>query len=371
MITVATEPAADLARAGTGRTGGAPVVASAASPDPNSVPADGSNRPGWKFGTNTNPKLIVIDPGHGGADSGTAHNGLVEKSVTLDIAQRLRSVLTAQGWTVRLTRETDVDPVSSREPRQDARRRQAERRRPGLSADPLRRREQPRRAALHQHPRQQRAARERARHDRLLVQAAGRARSRRRSRRASSRSRGTADDGTRHENFYVVRHTAMPAVLIETAFATNPGDVALAAPALVPSERRAGDRQRRQSLRRRTERERAEPAAIVIGLYDSGLGGLTVLAALRAAGIDQDVVYFADQAHVPYGEQSDGELHGFLTENLALARRAARRCRRHRLQHELRRRAALRLARDAVSRPRPDRSPPAARSPAPRTAASR
>ena len=35
------------------------------------------------------------------------------------------------------------------------------------------------------------------------------------------------DDGTRHENFYVVRHTTMPAVLIETAFVTNPGDVEL------------------------------------------------------------------------------------------------------------------------------------------------
>jgi len=56
----------------------------------------------------------------------------------------------------------------------------------------------------------------------------------------------------------------------------------------------------------------------VLGLYDSGLGGLTVLAALRAAGIDADVVYFADQAHLPYGEKSDATLHGFLQQNLAL-----------------------------------------------------
>ncbi|HZO92908.1 MAG TPA: glutamate racemase [Candidatus Baltobacteraceae bacterium] len=55
----------------------------------------------------------------------------------------------------------------------------------------------------------------------------------------------------------------------------------------------------------------------MLGLYDSGLGGLTVLAALRAAGIDQDVVYFADQAHVPYGDRSDAQIHGFLGENLA------------------------------------------------------
>jgi glutamate racemase len=55
----------------------------------------------------------------------------------------------------------------------------------------------------------------------------------------------------------------------------------------------------------------------VIGVYDSGLGGLTVLAALRAAGIGDDVVYFADQAHVPYGERTDADLHGLLTANLA------------------------------------------------------
>jgi glutamate racemase len=56
----------------------------------------------------------------------------------------------------------------------------------------------------------------------------------------------------------------------------------------------------------------------MLGLYDSGLGGLTVLAALRRAGIRQDVVYFADQAHVPYGDRSETELYGLLTENFAL-----------------------------------------------------
>lgn len=56
----------------------------------------------------------------------------------------------------------------------------------------------------------------------------------------------------------------------------------------------------------------------MLGLYDSGLGGLTVLAALRRAGVDQDVVYFADQAHVPYGDKTDTQLHGYLEENLTL-----------------------------------------------------
>jgi glutamate racemase len=53
----------------------------------------------------------------------------------------------------------------------------------------------------------------------------------------------------------------------------------------------------------------------MLGLYDSGLGGLTVLAALRQAGIDQDVVYFADQAHVPYGDRTDADLYALLSEN--------------------------------------------------------
>ena len=38
---------------------------------------------------------------------------------------------------------------------------------------------------------------------------------------------GTTDIGPRHENFYVIRHTTMPAVLIETAFISNPHDATL------------------------------------------------------------------------------------------------------------------------------------------------
>jgi glutamate racemase len=56
----------------------------------------------------------------------------------------------------------------------------------------------------------------------------------------------------------------------------------------------------------------------VLGLYDSGLGGLTVLAALRRAGIDQDVAYFADQAHLPYGDRTDVEIQGYHRKNFAL-----------------------------------------------------
>ena len=40
-----------------------------------------------------------------------------------------------------------------------------------------------------------------------------------------------------------------------------------------------------------------------IGVFDSGIGGLSVLKALRAALPHQDVIYLADNGHAPYGER--------------------------------------------------------------------
>ncbi len=52
-------------------------------------------------------KRIVVDPGHGGDDFGTADNDLVEKDLTLDIALRLAKLLRSDGYEVLLTREDD------------------------------------------------------------------------------------------------------------------------------------------------------------------------------------------------------------------------------------------------------------------------
>jgi N-acetylmuramoyl-L-alanine amidase len=54
-------------------------------------------------------KVVVIDPGHGGVDSGAKYHGLVEKEVTLAISRRLGDILRASGATVAFTRETDID----------------------------------------------------------------------------------------------------------------------------------------------------------------------------------------------------------------------------------------------------------------------
>ncbi len=54
----------------------------------------------------TGPPPIVIDPGHGGNDTGAVGgNGLTESELTLAVARRLAAELRARGYAVRLTRD--------------------------------------------------------------------------------------------------------------------------------------------------------------------------------------------------------------------------------------------------------------------------
>ncbi|MCK9283754.1 MAG: glutamate racemase [Rhodocyclaceae bacterium] len=48
----------------------------------------------------------------------------------------------------------------------------------------------------------------------------------------------------------------------------------------------------------------------MIGVFDSGLGGLSVLAAIARALPRADLLYFADTAHLPYGNKSDAFIRG-------------------------------------------------------------
>lgn len=52
----------------------------------------------------------------------------------------------------------------------------------------------------------------------------------------------------------------------------------------------------------------------VIGVFDSGVGGLSVLRAIRALLPAQPVIYLADQAHVPYGVRPIEEVRAFSHE---------------------------------------------------------
>ena len=95
------------------RPAGAPA-AKASSPSTHSATAAASAstapapaRPSLST-TGINRTVIVLDPGHGGVDSGSRiGDNTVEKTVTLAFAFRLRALLIARGFTVVMTRESD------------------------------------------------------------------------------------------------------------------------------------------------------------------------------------------------------------------------------------------------------------------------
>lgn len=53
-------------------------------------------------------RRIVLDPGHGGHDPGAMRSGMKEKDITLDVSQKLKSILEQEyGYEVLMTRTTD------------------------------------------------------------------------------------------------------------------------------------------------------------------------------------------------------------------------------------------------------------------------
>src|SRR6266480_4909594 len=51
--------------------------------------------------------VVVLDPGHGGQDSGAMCGGVMEKDVTLDVARRVDRLLNSQGIATLMTRLGD------------------------------------------------------------------------------------------------------------------------------------------------------------------------------------------------------------------------------------------------------------------------
>lgn len=51
--------------------------------------------------------VVVLDPGHGGVDGGAYWGGVKEKNLTLQIAQRVESILRSRGYQTAMTRRSD------------------------------------------------------------------------------------------------------------------------------------------------------------------------------------------------------------------------------------------------------------------------
>ncbi len=218
----------DAARSGSGTIGS--VVSSGEQNPVPVTPAPADNAPsdagtsdgGWKFGPRssyvpTNPRLIVIDPGHGGSDSGSEHGSLKEADLALDMAKRLRDILVARGWQVKLTRETDVDvyapndsPHDELQARVDVANKAGARLFVSIHAN----------AFINSGPYGTTCYISKPEDVPLA-----------RNVEAQLAQDGTKDDGVVKSHLYVTYHTRMPAVLVETAFLTNPSDYALLASA--------------------------------------------------------------------------------------------------------------------------------------------
>jgi N-acetylmuramoyl-L-alanine amidase len=182
----------------------------------NSATGDQSD---WKFAPRssyvpTNPKLIVLDPGHGGSDRGSIHGDLVEAVLNLDISKRVRTLLIARGWQVELTHDTDVDVY---QPNDSAR-------------DELQARDN---IANHAGARLLVSI-----HCNAYINAGPNGTTIYYSKpmdvplaqtldsTLDGLSLGTKDDGIVKSRLYVTLHANMPSVLIETAFESNPSDAA-------------------------------------------------------------------------------------------------------------------------------------------------
>ncbi len=212
----------DVTREGQGSIGD--VVASAdAQPGMTPMPLDSTGMstgaaPGaWKFGPRTyvptNPKLIVIDPGHGGSDPGAQHDGVTEAQVNLDMALRLRDILIARGWQVQMTRTTDVDvfapndsPHDELQARVDVGNNAGARLFVSIHANSFINAGPSGTTTYFSKP-----------IDAPLAQCL---------QSALISALGTKDDGIVKSHLYVTLHTFMPAALVETAFLSNPADFA-------------------------------------------------------------------------------------------------------------------------------------------------
>lgn len=54
------------------------------------------------------PNSVCIDAGHGGNEPGTSNGGILEKDLNLQVADKLETLLTSNGYTVTRTRTTDI-----------------------------------------------------------------------------------------------------------------------------------------------------------------------------------------------------------------------------------------------------------------------
>ncbi|MCI6284551.1 N-acetylmuramoyl-L-alanine amidase [Selenomonas sp.] len=161
---------------------------------------------------------IVLDAGHGGSDTGAVGpSGVTEASVTLAVTQDLQRILEASGARTAMTRDTDVDvygPNATDGQELQARVDVGER---TSGAEVF--------LSIHCNAFSNANA-----NGMETYYCAGSSRAARLATLLNeelSRAGGRRNRGVKTANFYVMRHSSMPASLVELAFVTNPAEEAL------------------------------------------------------------------------------------------------------------------------------------------------
>ena len=167
--------------------------------------------------SNVKNKIITIDPGHGGSDSGAVGpNGYTEKEGAFAISQKVASILNQSGAKVVMTRDSDVDvygPNASARNELQARVDVGNR----VNSDIF--------VSIHCNAFVNPAA-----NGTQTFYYGSSYQGQRLAQNIQEKmieSNGLRDRGISTCNFYVVKHSYMPAVLIETAFITNYDEEAL------------------------------------------------------------------------------------------------------------------------------------------------
>ncbi|AOQ24726.1 hypothetical protein MTAT_04750 [Moorella thermoacetica] len=153
---------------------------------------------------------VVVDPGHGGYDSGAVGpSGLRESDVTLAVCLQLRDILVAQGIEVFLTRDGDYVPGGVNEINAD------------LAARCRLANEQRADYFISVHCNSASAAAHGTETYCYLFGGQGEQLARA-VQSSLIKDLGLTDRGVRSANYYVLRKTNMPAILTELAFISNP-----------------------------------------------------------------------------------------------------------------------------------------------------
>lgn len=151
-------------------------------------------------------KTILIDPGHGGKDSGSIGNGILEKDVNLDIAKRLNTKLNASGALPVMTRSNDTFYSLQERVNKGA----------TAGADLF--------ISVHGNANDATSANGTETYYDETYQAAASKRLAGQIQPKVVNALKTRDRAVKTAPFYVIKYSKMPSVLVETAFITNPSD---------------------------------------------------------------------------------------------------------------------------------------------------